>query len=142
MRDFKIGQTESVTKTITDADIHAYAQLSGDYNPLHVDDDYARQSRFKSRIAHGMLIASLISNILGMKLPGTGGIYVSQQMRFLKPVRIGDTITCVGEVLEWNATTRMLTIQTDCFNQRGEKIIEGRGQMLVESRRPGFELPL
>lgn len=132
MRDFKIGHTASVTKTILNEDILAYAKLSGDYNPLHMDEEYARRSQFKSRIAHGMLTASLISNILGMKLPGTGGIYVSQQMQFLKPVRIGDTITCVGEVIEWNATTRLLTIQTDCFNQRGEKVIEGRGQMLVE----------
>lgn len=133
MRDFKIGYTASVTKTILNEDILAYAKLSGDYNPLHTDEEYARRSRFKSRIAHGMLTASLISNILGMKLPGTGGIYVSQQMQFLKPVRIGDTITCVGEVIEWNATTHLLTIQTDCFNQRGEKVIEGRGQMLVDS---------
>lgn len=133
MRDFKIGHTASVTKTILNEDILAYAKLSGDYNPLHTDEEYARRSRFKSRIAHGMLTASLISNILGMKLPGTGGIYVSQQMQFLKPVRMGDTITCVGEVIEWNATTRLLTIQTDCFNQRGEKVIEGRGQMLVDS---------
>lgn len=133
MRDFKIGQTASVSKTITDDDIQTFARLSGDYNPLHVDEEYASRSRFKSRIAHGMLTASLISTILGMKLPGAGGIYISQQMRFLKPVRIGDTITCVGEVVEWNATTKLLTLQTDCFNQRGEKVIEGRGQMLVDS---------
>ena len=95
---FTIGEKAAFSRTITEADIIAYAGFSGDFNPLHVDEEYARTTRFGSRIAHGLLTAGLISNVLGMKLPGPGAIYLSQTLKFTAPVRIGDTITATAEV--------------------------------------------
>ncbi len=130
--DFQIGETASFSKTITESDIYTYAGLSGDFNPVHVNAEFAQKTRFKERIAHGMLTASLISAVLGMKLPGPGAIYLSQQMEFLKPVRIGDTITATAEVQAYNPDKRILTLRTTCTNQRGEQVLEGRAVVMMD----------
>lgn len=130
--DFQIGETASFSKTITESDIYTYAGLSGDFNPVHVDAEFAQKTRFKERIAHGMLTAGLISAVLGMKLPGPGAIYLSQQMEFLKPVRIGDTITATAEVQAYNPDKRILTLRTTCTNQRGEQVLEGRAVVMMD----------
>lgn len=130
--DFQIGETASFSKTITESDIYTYAGLSGDFNPVHVNAEFAQKTRFKERIAHGMLTASLISAVLGMKLPGPGAIYLSQQMEFLKPVRIGDTITAMAEVQAYNPDKRILTLRTTCTNQRGEQVLEGRAVVMMD----------
>ncbi len=130
--DFQIGETASFSKTITESDIYAYAGLSGDFNPVHVNAEFAQKTRFKERIAHGMLTAGLISAVLGMKLPGPGAIYLSQQMEFLKPVRIGDTITATAEVQAYNPDKRILTLRTACTNQRGEVVLEGRAVVMMD----------
>jgi 3-hydroxybutyryl-CoA dehydratase len=129
---FAPGQRASVTKTITDADIRTFADLTGDRNPLHVDDAYAARSRFGGRIAHGLLTAGLLSTVLGMHLPGPGGIYVSQTLRFKGPVRIGDAITATVEVVAYDAGRRRLTLKTTCANQRGETVLDGEAILLVD----------
>jgi 3-hydroxybutyryl-CoA dehydratase len=130
--DFQVGEKASFTKTITESAIDTYAGLSGDFNPVHVNAEFAKKTRFKERIAHGMLTAGLISAVLGMKLPGPGAIYLSQQLEFLKPVRIGDTITATAEVQSYNADKRILTLRTSCTNQRGEPVVEGRAVVMMD----------
>ena len=130
--EFAAGQSATWTKTITEADVVAYAGLTGDFNPLHVDHVYAARSRFGERIAHGLLTAGLISAVLGMRLPGPGGIFLSQTLKFVRPVRLGDTITATAEVTAWNAAKRLLHLRTTCANQRGEAVVEGESVLLVE----------
>lgn len=130
--EFERGQKATWTKTITEADVYAFAGITGDFNPLHVDREYAARGRFGERISHGMLTAGLISAVLGMRLPGPGGIFLSQSLKFLKPVRFGDTITAEAEVLSYRADRRILTVRTACTNQRGETVIEGEAVLLVE----------
>ena len=132
MRDFQPGQRATFTKTITEADINAFAGITGDFNPLHVNVEFAARSRFGERIAHGMLTAGLISTVLGMRLPGPGGIFISQTLNFLKPVRIGDTVTASAEVIGYRADKRILTLKTTCHNQRGEVVVDGEAVLLVD----------
>lgn len=132
MKDFQVGEKARVTKTISEADVYAFAGITGDFNPLHVDAEFARRSRFGERIAHGILTAGLISTVLGMKLPGPGGIFLSQTLRFVRPVRLGDTITATAEVTSWNAAKRILQLRTACTNQRDEVVVEGESVLLVE----------
>lgn len=126
---FTIGQTASFSRTITETDLVAYAGLSGDYNPVHVDKVYAENTFFKERISHGLLTASLLSRLLGMHLPGPGSVYISQTLEFIKPVYIGDTITARAEVISIDAGKRLLTLATTCENQHGEKVLQGEGVM-------------
>ncbi|USG64209.1 MaoC family dehydratase [Brevibacillus ruminantium] len=131
MATFAIGQKASFSKTITESDIVQFAGLSGDFNPIHIDREYAKETRFGQRIAHGLLTTSLLSGLLGMHLPGKGSVYLSQTLRFVKPVLIGDTITAHAEVLSFSEEKRVLTLKTDCFNQNGVLVLEGEAAMLV-----------
>ncbi len=135
MAEFVPGQSATFSKTISEADIYAYAGISGDFNPLHVDAEFSKGSRFGERIAHGMMTAGLISAVLGMRLPGPGGVYLSQTLTFVNPVRIGDTITAKAEVTTYQAEKRVLTLRTTCTNQRGQMVVEGQAVLLVDSRR-------
>lgn len=135
--EFVPGQRASISKTITESDVYAFAGITGDFNPLHVDEEAARRSRFGQRIAHGILTAGLISAVLGMKIPGPGGIYLSQSLRFLKPVRFGDTVTATVEVVSYRAEKRILTVKTFCSNQRGETVAEGESVLLVDPPAAG-----
>lgn len=132
MAAFEIGQSASITRTITEADVAEFARLSGDYNPIHVDADYAKRTRFGGRIGHGMLTGALVSAVLGTKLPGPGGIFLSQTMKFLKPVRIGDTITTTATVTAYREDKRLLTCRTTCTNQQGEFVLDGEAVLLYE----------
>ncbi len=134
---FTPGQKAAVTRTISEADIEAYAHLTGDLNPLHMDPEFASGSRFGGRIAHGMLTAGLISAVLGMHLPGPGGIYLSQTLTFLRPVRIGDTITATAEVTSYDAERRRLRLRTSCVNQRDEAVLDGEAVLLVDATQRG-----
>lgn len=125
-----IGTRASVTRTISDEDIRTFAEITGDTNPLHLDDAYAATTRFGGRIAHGMLTAGLISTIVGTRLPGLGAIYLQQQVRFVAPVRPGDTITATGEVIAVRPEKRILTLRTDCTNQHGELVISGEAMVM------------
>ena len=121
-----IGQSASFTKRITENDINAFAEISGDFNPIHVNEEAAKKSVFGRRIAHGMLSASFISAVLGMYLPGEGTIYLGQDLKFLKPVDIGDEITAkvtVAEVV--NEDKGIYKLSTQCFNQKEEMVIDG-----------------
>lgn len=130
--DFQLGEQASFAKTVTEADVTTFAGLIGDFNPLHVDAEYARKSRFGRRIAHGMLTGGLISAVLGNKLPGPGSIYLSQQIEFLAPVYIGDTITATVEVIAWQPDKRIITLRTDCCNQDGKQVVTGKAVLLVD----------
>ena len=130
--DFRIGEQASFTKTVTEADVSTFAGMFGDFNPLHVDAEYARKSRFGRRIAHGMYSGGLISAVLGSRLPGPGAIYLSQQIEFLAPVFIGDTITAIAEVIGWQPEKRIITLKTDCLNQDQKQVVTGKAVLLVD----------
>lgn len=121
----EIGQRASFTKTITDTDLALFVALTGDVNPLHVDEEFARRTRFGGRIAHGMLTASLLSTVVGMFLPGRGAIYRSQTLEFLKPVRPGDTLTATLEVTALDPARNRIALASWIDNQRGERVLEG-----------------
>jgi acyl dehydratase len=129
--NLKVGDTASLTKTITDADIRAFADLSGDRNPIHLDDEYAATTRFGRRIAHGMLAASLISTVLGTELPGTGTVYLSQNSRFVAPVYPGDIVTARVTVTNIRDDKPIVTLETICENQDGEVLIKGEAVVLA-----------
>ena len=128
---YYVGQTASITCTVSGADIGAFAWATGDVNPIHMDEGYASQTRFKRRIAHGMLVGSYISALLGTEFPGPGTIYMSQGMRFMRPVYVGDTIRVVATVTAYRPDKQILTIRTDCYNQDGEHVITGEAVCLV-----------
>ena len=127
----KIGDAATRTKTFTDEDIRAFAELTGDYNPVHLDDEYAASTRFGRRIAHGMLAASLISATLANDLPGRGTVYLSQSVRFVAPVFPGDAVTAQVIVTRVREDKPIVTLETVCTNQRGEKLIEGEAVVLL-----------
>ncbi len=122
---FAVGDRATFSKTITDADLLLFAAVSGDFYPLHVDEEYARGTRFAGRVAHGMLTASLLSATNGLLLQRPGGISLSQTLRFMRPVYPGDTITATTEVVEILADKRRLRCRTTCVNQRGELVVDG-----------------
>ena len=112
--ELAVGQSAEMQKTVMEDDITAFAKVSGDYNPVHLDEEAAKKTMFGGRIAHGMLGASVISAAIAMKLPGPGSIYLSQSLRFTKPVRIGDTVTARVEVLEVIAPKKRVRLGTSC----------------------------
>jgi 3-hydroxybutyryl-CoA dehydratase len=130
---FTIGEEATLTKTIADEEIKAFARISGDDNPIHVNDDYARGTMFGGRIAHGMLVAGLISAVLGNKLPGPGSIYMNQELRFLAPVRPGERITARAQVTEWDETKGRVKLLTEVTNQKGEVVISGEARLVMSS---------
>jgi 3-hydroxybutyryl-CoA dehydratase len=133
LEDIDVGMSATYAKTVSDADIVLFAGISGDSNPVHVDDDYARETMFKGRIAHGMLTASFISAVLGTRLPGPGCIYLSQNLRFKAPVRIGDTVRAVVEVTEVDRERARVTVSTRC--SVGDKVvIDGEAVLMVPRR--------
>ena len=130
--NFKIGAIEKISKIISDDDIKMYAKITGDNNPLHLNEIFAKKTRFKGCIAHGLLSAGLISSVLGTKLPGPGSIYLSQELKFLKPVRPGDKITAEVKVVYWNPDDNIIKLETRCFNQKLNDVITGKATMLIE----------
>jgi 3-hydroxybutyryl-CoA dehydratase len=128
---FSPGQSASLSRTITAENVEAFARVTGDTNPIHLDETYAGNTRFKHRIAHGMLVAALISELLGTRFPGEGTIYMSQDLRFLKPVYLGDTVEVVATVLNYRADKAIVSFDTAAYNQRGEKVLGGEAVCLV-----------
>jgi len=134
LEDLKPGMSAMFGKTVTEADIAGFAGVSGDTNPIHLHDGFARGTRFGQRIAHGMLGGSFISTVIGTKLPGPGAIYVSQTMNFMAPVMIGDTVTAVATITAIDDKRRRVTLQTQCLN--GDKVvIDGEAIVLVPRRQ-------
>jgi len=135
--ELSVGQVAELAKTVTESDIVLFAGVTGDFNPVHIDAEAAKQSVFGERIAHGMLSAGFISAVLGMRLPGPGSIYLSQTLRFTKPVRIGDTVTARVEVVEVIAAKRRVRLATTCRNQNDEVVVEGEAVVMMEKREQG-----
>lgn len=129
----EVGQTAEFTKTVSESDVYGFAGITGDFNPVHVDQVAAESTMFGGRIAHGMLTAAFISTVIGMELPGPGVIYLSQSLRFTAPVRIGDTVTARVEVVEVNREKNRVRLSTGCVNQKDEVVAEG--ESLVMPRR-------
>ena len=123
----KVGDMAEFAKTITETDIYLYAVITGDFNPAHVNEIYAKNTFFKTRIAHGMLTAGLISAIIANQLPGPGTIYLKQDLSFLAPVHIGDTITGRVEIMELIPDKNRVRLKTTCSNQDGVIVISGEG---------------
>jgi 3-hydroxybutyryl-CoA dehydratase len=132
--DLEIGLESSFAKTISEADIIAFAEVSGDRNPVHLDEEYAAQTKFKTRIAHGMLTAGLLSAVCGMQLPGPGAIYVSQTLNFRGPVKIGDRVVAAVKVAELIPEKRRVRLDCTCTVE-GNLVLEGEAILMVP-RRP------
>jgi 3-hydroxybutyryl-CoA dehydratase len=132
-RTWKVGDSVQLTKTLDEAEIEKFAKLTGDRNPLHMDEAFAARTRFKRRIAQGILSASLISTCIGMHLPGTGAIYLDQTLRFVKPVYVGDTVTLTATVSHIREDKPLLTLATIWTNQHGQNVIEGEAHVLLMS---------
>ena len=142
--EIEVGESATLERTLSWRDIELFAVMSGDVNPAHVDEEYARTDRFHGIVAHGMWGASLISSLLGTRLPGAGTIYLEQTLRFLHPIAIGDTINVLVAVASKDATRHRIVLDCRCVNQRGETVIEGTANVLAPTekvRRPRFTLP-
>ena len=132
-QDLYIGQTASLSKTITEADILMYSAISMDTNPIHLDEAVAQRSRFGGRIVHGMLSAGLISAVLSSRLPGPGAIYTRQSLNFRAPVRIGSTVRAIVEITDLNPLSKKATLKTTCMVKE-DVVIDGQACVLVPSR--------
>ncbi|QGU96702.1 enoyl-CoA hydratase [Clostridium bovifaecis] len=130
INEIQLGDKASFTKTLTETDVYLFAGISGDLNPAHVNQAASEKAMFKGRICHGMLVSSLISTVLGMYLPGPGTIYMSQELRFIAPVRMGDTVTAEAEVIERNEEKNRLVLKTTVTNQEGKVVIEGQAKVM------------
>jgi 3-hydroxybutyryl-CoA dehydratase len=128
---FFVGETASLSRTVSAADVEAFAGITGDTNPVHLDEAYAATTRFHRRIAHGMLAASYISALLGTRFPGPGTIYVSQSLTFLRPVYLGDTLEASATVVKFRPDKSILTLETAVTNQHGDKVLTGEAVCLV-----------
>lgn len=125
IEELKLGDVAEFAKTVSESDIYLYAGVTGDFNPAHINETYAGKTFFKTRIAQGMLTAGFISAILGTQLPGPGTIYLRQELNFLAPVRIGDTITARVEVIEIISEKNRVRLKTTCTNQDGTQVLDG-----------------
>lgn len=132
--ELKVGETAEFSKTVSESDVYLYAGVTGDFNPAHIDEAYAQQTFFKTRIAHGMLTAGFISAVLATRLPGPGTIYLRQELNFLAPVHIGDTVTAKVEVIEIMVEKNRVRLKTTCVNQEGTQVLDG--EALISPPRP------
>ena len=131
--DLSVGQEASLSTTVSEADIVAFAEISGDKNPVHIDAQYAAGTMFKERIAHGMLSAAYISSVIGIKLPGPGAIYISQTLNFKAPVKIGDTVVTTVKVIELIAEKKRARFETVC-SVNGKAVVQGEAVLMVPAR--------
>jgi 3-hydroxybutyryl-CoA dehydratase len=134
IEDMEIGMSRYVQKTITDRDIALFSEVSTDRNPVHLDEDFAQETIFQGRVAHGMLTASLISAVIGEQLPGHGAVYLSQSLRFMAPVRPGDTVRAEVTVMDIDHARRRVTLETRCAV--GDTVVlKGEALVLAPSRK-------
>ncbi len=126
----KVGDEASLTRLLTEDDIRAFARITGDDNPLHLDTEYARETRFRKPVAHGFLVASLISAVLGTRLPGPGSVYLSQSLSFLAPVYPGDTITASVRIVEMDNDKGIVSLHTEVTNQSRIRVVSGEARLL------------
>ncbi len=130
IEEIKEGMEVSYSQTITDADVKSFAGISGDYNPVHMSDEYAEKSRFKKRIAHGLMSASYFSALFGTKIPGPGCVYVSQSLQFKRPVYLGDTVTATVIVKEIDLNKRRVFFRTVC-TVKNKTVIDGEAELYI-----------
>lgn len=128
--DIKVGDKASMAKTVSEYDVYSFAGLSGDFNPVHINAEFAEKSMFKGRIAHGMLSAAFISAVLGTALPGANTIYLAQELAFKAPVKIGDTVTATVEVIEKIEAKNRLILKTTVTNQAGTVVTDGKATVM------------
>lgn len=129
--DLKVGDNFSTSKQITDAVVRAFAELSGDFNPIHLDEEFAAKTQFKKRIAHGMISGALISAVLGNEFKEKKIVYLSQTMKFIAPVFIDDTVTATATVVDIREDKPIVTIETVCTNQDGQTVVKGEGKIML-----------
>ncbi|MFS2021149.1 MaoC/PaaZ C-terminal domain-containing protein, partial [Massilia sp. CT11-108] len=142
--ELKVGDSASLARTLTRADIELFAVMSGDVNPAHLDEEYARSSMFHEVIAHGMWSGALISTVLGTQLPGPGTIYLCQSLRFLKPVGLGDTVTVLLTVARLDPDKHRVTLDCTVTNQHGQQVASGTAEVIAPAEkvaRPRIALP-
>lgn len=133
--ELSIGQSDSMTRTVTDADVQAFAMVTHDYNSVHLDDAYAASTPFKGRIVHGMWAAGLISALLGTRFPGLGVVYISQSLKFPRPIYIGDTVTVTLTVTEKLDRRNWVTLDCKVVNQDGKVVVSGVSQVVAPSEK-------
>jgi len=131
--DIRVGMEQSYSQTITDSDVKIFAGLSGDHNPVHLSDEYAENSRYKKRIAHGLISASFFSALFGTKLPGEGCVYVAQSLQFKRPVYLGDTVTASIRVINLNEEKRRVFFRTIC-KVNNKVVIDGEAELFVPEK--------
>lgn len=124
--EINLGDKATYSRTVTEADVLLFGGVSGDLNPAHFNEEYSKNTIFKGRISHGMLSSSYISAVLGMQLPGPGTIYLSQELKFIAPVRFGDTVTAIVEVTERIEDKNRIVLDTICINQHGNTVVKGK----------------
>ena len=134
INEINVGDRAEFSKTISESDVYLYAGVTGDFNPAHTNEEYAKDTFFKTRIAHGMLSAGLISTVLGNELPGPGSVYISQELNFLAPVHLGDTVTAQAEVIEVLSEKNRVKLKTTCMNQDGITVLDG--EAIVNPPKP------
>ena len=125
--ELKVGDRGEVTKVILEEDVNKFIEICGDINPIHVDDEFTKDTPLKTKIVHGILTSSLISTVVGTKIPGPGSVWLDQNLKFLKPVRIGDKITAISEIIVKIDDRQQVIVRTTCKNQNNEIVIEGVG---------------
>jgi 3-hydroxybutyryl-CoA dehydratase len=130
-REIQVGDSAEMSKVISDEDVRTFAEISGDHNPAHVDDDYAAGTVFGKRIAHGTLVGALISAVLGILMPGPGTIYLAQTYNFKAPVFIGEEITARLEVIAFREDKRITTLKTEIYNQDDTLVLEGEAVVIA-----------
>jgi len=135
IHELVVGQSDEFSKTLSESDIYQFAGITGDFNCAHINREYSATSYFKKRIAHGLLSASFISTVIGMKLPGNGTVYVEQEFKFLAPAYIGDTITARVEVLDINIAGNRVRMITRCFNQHNQMVVDGTAVVSPPKRK-------
>ncbi len=126
-----VGRKASFAKTISEHDVYTFAGVCGDFNPIHINAEYAKNTFFGERIAHGMLTASLYSTVIGMALPGCGTIFMEQSCKFLKPVKFGDTVTALAEVVDVKPEKRIVKLKVSVVNQNEETVIDGDATVMA-----------
>ena len=136
IEEINIGDSADFTKTITVYDVYSFAGVTGDFNPAHVNTEFASETSFHKTIAHGILSIGFISNVLGTQLPGPGSITVGQVCDFRRPVYIGDTITAIVEVTKKDEAINRVWLRTYCKNQRGEIVVDGETKMMPVKKKP------
>ena len=126
-----VGQKAEFTETITESMIQEFAKLSGDYNPHHIDEEYAKKTKYEKRICHGMLLASLFSKLTAMYLPGQGSLYISQTLNFISPAFIDDIVTASGEITKISSSTGIIRVKTEITNMNNNLLVSGEAKVLI-----------